>query len=926
MIGKTISHYRIVEQLGAGGVGTVYRAADLRLGRDVAIKVLAPDLAGEPAALENFKREARLSSALNHPHICTIHDVGRPLPTPRFIELAFDIASALDAAHQRGIIHRDLKPTNIFVGSDGRHAKVLDFGLARLLQDDPRDRVSASAATLSARPEASTTRSGSGTSAYMSPEQARGERLDPRTDLFSFGAVLYEMATGQRAFAGETAAVVYDGILNRAPSAPTTLNPALPADIEALIGKALEKNRELRYQTAADALADLRRIERRLTQPSTASGPITVVSGGSWSEPVGVRPPPKRRRVRAVALGLLALAAAAGVLRLSIPEARPLTERDAILLADFVNTTGDAVFDDTLREALAVQLDQSPFLDIVSRERVSETLQLMTRARDERLTHDLAREVCQREGVKAMIEGSIASLGGGYVVTVEATECRSGESLAREQIQVDGKERVLQGLGRIASSLRGQLGESLATVRRFGVPIEQATTPSLEALKAYALGVSQRAAGKDVEAIPFFKRAVELDPGFPSAHSALSSVYGSLGEEDERLEHARLAYAGREHVSERERLYIEYQLHDATGDELGAVEDLELWKQLYPRDFRPANALAVSLNRLGAYERASEEAREAQRRNPSHPFPYSNLAYALRGANRFADSRETAEQAVARGIETLPTRRLLYQLALLEGDAAAAERHLAWGRGRQREFDLIGAQAQAVAFGGQLHRARELYRRTADMAERQGLLHVGLGYAAHAAWTEALFGDRQQALLQGREILRRDPTPAPALRVAATLALAGAPEEAERVIARLTASGSSDAFVKRVYVPIAEAAVHLARRQPARAAAALGPAAPYELGGVAALAPVYLRGLAYLQQRNGTAAARQFETILDHRGVDPFSPLYALAGFEQARALALAGDVARSRAAYDAFLAAWVDADPELPVLRAARAERARLR
>jgi len=951
MIGETISNYRLLGQLGAGGTGTVYRAEDLRLGREVAIKVLSADLAEEPAELERFQREARLASAVNHPHICAIYDVGehngrpfivmelldgetlrdvlrgQPLPVDRLLALAFHVAEALEAAHRRGVIHRDLKPANVFVATDGRHAKVLDFGLARLLPDHPRTRrASSSWPTASARPDPTTSQSGAGSAPYMSPEQARGDALDPRTDLFSFGAVLYEMATGQRAFPGKTAAAVFDGILNRKPTAPTTLNPEVPADLEQVIGKALEKDRQLRYQTAADLLADLRRVKRRRENPSS-TGPLPVPPDSPWSEADRVGSVATRRRAGAAILVLLAIAAVAvGLWRLRRPRPAPLNERDSILLADFVNTTGDPVFDGTLREALAVQLSQSPFLDIVPDDRVGETLQMMTRTPDERLTHALAREVCQRLGAKALLEGSIASLGRTYVLTLDATDCGAGESIAREQAQADSKEHVLRALGRSASSIRARLGESLATMERFDVPIEQATTPSLEALKAYALGVARRAMGSDVEAIPFFKRAVELDPTFASAHSALSSIYGGLGETEQRGIFARLAYTNRDHVSQRERMFIEYQYHDAAGDELRAVGILEVWKQSYPHDYRPANALAVSLNRLGQYARAIEEASEAQRRNPSHPFPYSNLAYAYRGANRFAEARQAAEQAVVRRIETVPTRRLLYQLARLDHNPAEAERHLVWGRGRSREFDLVGAQAQAVAFEGQMSTARALYRRTTDMAQHQGFPHVALGYAAQVVWTEALYGNGRLAVRQAREVLRGDPTAAPRLRAAAALALAGAPDEAERVIAASRDAETSDTFVKMVYVPVAEAAVHLARHQPAQVIEALEDAVAYELGSVAALAPVFLRGQALLQQGDGGAAAKEFRTLLDHRGVDPFSPLYALAGLELARALALTGDTAKSRTAYDEFLAAWADADQDLPILLAARAERMRLR
>jgi tetratricopeptide (TPR) repeat protein len=946
MIGETFSHYRIVGVLGAGGMGAVYRAEDTRLQRSVAIKVLSAELLDEPEALEWFKREARVAAALSHPHICTIHDVfdhaGRPfivmellegrslreelragpLATERLLELAIGVAGALEAAHAQRVIHRDLKPANIFVSPDGRHAKVLDFGLAQALGDRPRPPHSPASPSDPTPSVPTLTRVGAGTPAYVSPEQARGEPLDERTDLFSFGAVLYEMATGQRAFPGTTPAVVYDAVLNRAPLAPGELDPELPAELETVILRALEKDRAARYQTSSELAADLRRIRRRTLG---ASSPTLLIASSSRRR---LRAAFRRAGPRGLTLGLVVLAAVViGVLVLrGRAPAAALTERDQVLLADFVNHTGDPVFDLTLREALAVQLSQSPFLAIVPDDRARETLRMMTRPPDERLTRQVAREVCERLGAKAMLEGQLAALGRSYVLTLEATDCGAGESLAREQAQVDSKERVLQALGRMATSMRAKLGESLATVGKFDVPIEQATTRSLDALKAYALGVAQRAKGDDIGAIPLLEHAVILDPAFASAHSALSAIYGSLGETQERASHARLAYDHRDHVTERERLFIEYQHHDAIGDEPRAIEILEMWKQLYPRDYRAPNALAVSLNRLGQYDRAIEEAREAERRNPQHPFPRSNLAYAYRGANRFAEARRTAEEAIAQQTETLPLRRLLYQLALIEGDAALAEQTLEWGRGRPREFDLIGAQAQAVAYTGQLARARGLYQRAVEMARRQGLGQVALGYAAQAAATEALYGNRREALRQARDVLRRDPSAAPRLRAAATLAAAGAPDEAEREIAAARNSAAQDTFLTMVYVPIAEAVVHLVRGQQARALAALQPAEPYELGNVALLGPVFLRGRARLQQGDAAGASLEFQTVLRHRGVDPFSPLHAVALLELARARARAGDTAGSRTDYDRFLEVWAEADPELPLLVAARRERAALR
>jgi tetratricopeptide (TPR) repeat protein len=696
----------------------------------------------------------------------------------------------------------------------------------------------------------------------------------------------------------------------------------MPADLEDLILRLLEKDPAARHQTSTQVAAELRRILRRTLG---GSSPTVLIASGSRRR---IRAVLRRAGRRGLSLGLVALAtlgAAVLLLRGRSP-AGALTERDQVLIAEFQNHTGDAVFDLTLREALAVQLSQSPFLAIVPEDRVRETLRMMTRPTDERLTRQVAREVCERLGAKAMLEGQIAALGRSYVLTLEATDCRAGESLAREQAQTSSKEKVLQSLGQMASSMRTRLGESLATLSRFDVPIQQATTRSLDALKAYALGVAQRAKGDETGAIPFLEHAVILDPAFASAHSALSAIYGSLGEIQERASHARLAYDNRHHVTERERLFIEYQHYDAVGDERRAIEILEMWKQLYPRDYRAPNALAVSFNRLGLYERAIEEAREAQRRNPQHPFPRSNLAYAYRGASRFAEARRTAEEALAQQLETLPLRRLVYQLALLDGDEALAERTLEWSRGRPREYDLVGAQAQALAYLGQMARARTLYQRTLELARRQSLGQVALGYAAQAAWTEAVYGNGREALAQARDVLGRDPSAAPRLRAAAALALAGAPDEAARVVEAAKRDESGDMLVTLVHVPVAEAAVHLARREPARAISALASAQPYELGNVAQLAPLFLRGRARLEGGDAASAIPEFEAVLEHRGVDPFSGLHALARLELARARARAGDRAGSRADYDRFLELWAEADRQLPPLVAAVRERAALK
>jgi len=955
MIGETVSHYHVLEELGSGGMGVVYRAHDLSLDRDVALKFLPARLADDADALLRFQREAQLASSLNHPHICTIHDVDRhagrpfivmelcsgrtvkgllqggPLRLVDALDIATQTAQALDAAHRRGIIHRDIKPANISVG-DGVSVKVLDFGLAKLAEPSqaPLADAQLDARRNRARGE-ELTRPGMavGTVAYMSPEQARGLPLDARTDLFSLGAVLYEMVTGARAFQGPTPALVFDGILNREPVSPRRIAPVVPVELEAVLARMLRKQPAERHASAAELLEDLADVKRALT-----SGGGSAIARPFGSRRRAARPAPfgPLRRWRRLGVGalILAVVTAAGV-ALRAPRPTALSDRDPILIAGFENQTRDAVFDGTLSEALAVQLSQSPFLNIVPDERVREALRLMGRRPEEVATGALAREVCQRLGLRAMVGGSIARMGDLYVLLLEATECATGASLAREQGQAAHPEEVLQTLGEMTSRLRSRLGESLKSLQRYDAPIEQATTPSLEALKAYTLGIAQRSRGAEVESIRFFQRALELDRDFAAAAVALSTVYANLGEGSRSIEFARRAYASRERVSQRERFFITYQYYDrVTGDQLRAAETLAVWEATYRSDFQPANALAVLYNRLGQYERGVEEAREALARSPGHPFALSNLAHAYRGLGRYTEARITAERAVTLGVATVPTRRLLYQLAVLDGNPVEASRHLEALKGNPREFDLIAAQAQVAVHEGCLRHAGELYGRAMELAELRGLPEVGAAYLAHQALAHALYGDGPRALELARRALARSadrelPAGAvPRFRAVAVLGLLGDPG-AERLARAVAIEHAESTFTQAVLVPITGAAIELRRGRTEAALEQLRPAAAYEEGTVAALIPIYLRGEAYRRGRQGQRALEQFNRLLDHRGVDPFSPVCALARLGVARAWLSIGNRDKSAQAYREFLAAWRQADEDLPILSEARGEYARL-
>ncbi len=885
--GDKLGPYELVSAIGKGGMGQVWKARDPRLNRDVAIKVSAARFS------ERFEREAKAIAALNHPNICQIYDVGPdylvmeliegtpltgPLPADQALKFAEQISEALDAAHCAGITHRDLKPGNILLSKQG--AKLLDFGLAQI-EVGPGD------PTLTHMTQVGAVM---GTPAYMAPEQWEGKKADARSDIYSLGCVLYEMLTGKRAAGDRSGAI--------------RLSAQVSPQLERILAKCLEIDPDLRYQHASEIGADLRRLQRDADEARVTAIVKTVTRDRL------------RMVVSAATVVIAVLVAGYFYFPRALRGTPGLSDKDILVLADFENKTGDPVFDGTLRQGLAIQLEQSPFLKIMDDQQVQRDVGLMSLPPGGRITNDVAHDICVREGAAATIGGSIASLGN-YVVTLEAVACKDGATLAREQVQADDKKRVLSALGTAATAMRATLGESRSSIRKLNRPLEQATTGSLEALQSYTLGGVEMDQGRFLAAIPLFERAIALDPRFAMAYRYLGGAYYNAGDTGRSSEYYRKAFALIDRVSEYERTWVASGYYQSTGELDKVVDAFRQGIGNYPRDGDFHNNLSESLINLGQFEEGLREGQAAAQLQPKAEPPNRRQLDAFMCLDRLDEARKLAEKVRMLGIDGARIHQRFLEIAYIEDDQAAVARETQWYAGKPEEYLSFGLQAANLNVLGQRGESGKFYKRAAETALRRGLPDVAAGFEEADARADALSGNCRTAHRLGH----------PAL----ALAMCGDTARAEKLAATTSKLFPNGTIWNSVQLPEIRAAIELQRDHPAKAVELLASASLYER---AYPEVEYLRGLAYLRLHKGAEAAAEFRKIVDHKGAswgsDWIHPnwglYYSISSVGLARASALAGDTAKARKTYQDFFAVWKAADQDIPVLIEAQKEYAALR